>query len=53
MFLKKLYVGVAILLLVGVFKSFLCLYCVAGQNNVTDEDYAKMAKEIVEQSIAE
>ncbi len=40
----------AVVTVTVLFYSWLCLACIAKQNNVSQEDYARMSQEIVEQS---
>ncbi|GEM_PF-2373277 len=38
--------------LAGTVYSYMCLVCIANHNFVSEQDYARMSQEIVEQSIA-
>ncbi len=38
-------------LMAGVVYSYLCLVCVANHNFVSEEEYARLSQEIVEQSL--
>lgn len=49
--LKKLFGIVAVIMVVYVFSLFLCLIYIAESNYVSEEEYARMAQEIVDQSI--
>lgn len=49
--MKKLFCVVVLMMIIGVFNSVVCLNCIAYGNYVSDEDYARMAQELVEQSI--
>ncbi|WP_093794266.1 hypothetical protein [Sporomusa acidovorans] len=49
--LKKLFGVVAVMMVVGVFSSILWLKCFVCSNYVSEEDYARMAQELVDQCI--
>lgn len=49
--MRRLCKAVAVLLTGSAFYAALCLHCVADRNNVSPEDYARMARELVEQSL--
>ncbi|WP_371371156.1 hypothetical protein [Sporomusa aerivorans] len=49
--LKKLFRMVAVMMVVGAFSLFLCLVYIVESSYVSEEEYARMAQEIVEQSI--
>ncbi|WP_432748933.1 hypothetical protein NXG61_11470 [Pectinatus haikarae] len=49
--MKSKLIGIfAVVTVTVLFYSWLCLACIAKQNNVSQEDYARMSQEIVEQS---
>jgi hypothetical protein len=50
---KKLFDGIAVVMVVSVCSPFLWLRCSACNNYVSEEDYARMAQEIVVQSISQ
>jgi len=50
---KKLIGAFAVMAFVGSVYSWMCLACIANQNDVSQEDYARMSQEIVKQSLQE
>lgn len=49
--MKKLFSGIAVVMVVGVCSSFFCLRASACKNYVPEGNYAQMAQELVDQSI--
>jgi len=50
---KKLIGTFSVMAFIGSLYSWMCLVCIANQNDVSPEDYARMSQEIVEQSLQE
>lgn len=50
-FVKRIFSIVAIIFLVSVVYSLFWLFCIASDNNISKEEYARMAQELVEQSL--
>jgi hypothetical protein len=48
--MKKLFGGIVAVMIVGIFSSVLWLNCIVN-SNVSDDEYARMAQELVDQSI--